>query len=63
MYKLYLLKYFGTFTIFIDSAMIEFQKHQLNNHSNTTSYLNQVVCGSPLPQTIRCFSDMIDWPR
>jgi len=29
MYKHYLLKYFGTFTIFIDCAMIECQKHQL----------------------------------
>ena len=36
MYKHYLLKHFGTFTIFIDHAMIEFQKHQLINHSNTS---------------------------
>ena len=35
MYKWYLLKYFGTFTIFIDRAVIEFQKHQLINHGNT----------------------------
>jgi len=34
-YKWYLLKYFGTFTIFIDRAVIEFEKHWLINHSNT----------------------------
>jgi hypothetical protein len=35
MYKRYLLKYFGTFTVFIDRAVIEFQKHWLINCSNT----------------------------
>jgi len=37
MYKHYLLKHFGTFTIFIDHEMIEFQKHWLINHGNTRS--------------------------
>ena len=35
-YKLYLLKYFGTFAVVIDCAVIEFQKHWLINSSNTT---------------------------
>ena len=35
MYKWYLLKYFGTFTVFIDHTVIKFQKHWLINHSNT----------------------------
>ena len=35
MYKHYLRKYFGTFYVFIDPAMIEFQKHRLYNRSNT----------------------------
>src|SRR5882762_10101197 len=34
-YKRYLLKYFGTFTIFIDRGTIEFQKHRLINRGNT----------------------------
>ena len=40
MYKCYLLKYFGTFTIFIDHTMIDFQKHWLINRGNTTSITN-----------------------
>ena len=35
MYKCYLLKYFGTFTLLIDHAVIEFQKHWLINYGNT----------------------------
>src|ERR1700692_1907148 len=38
MYKHYLLKIFGTFTVFIDRAMIEFQKHRLINRGNTTPH-------------------------
>jgi hypothetical protein len=35
MYKRYLLKHFSALTVFIDCAMIEFEKHQLINHGNT----------------------------
>ena len=35
MYKRYPLKHFGAFTVFIDRAMIEIQKHRLIN-CNTT---------------------------
>ena len=35
MYKRCLLKYFGAFTVFIDHAMIDFQKHRLINRGNT----------------------------
>ena len=37
MYTRYLLKYSGVFTVFIDCAIIEFQKHRLINHGNTIS--------------------------
>jgi hypothetical protein len=36
MYKHYPIKHFGGFIIFIDRAMIEFQKHLLINHGNTS---------------------------
>src|ERR1700683_4448706 len=36
MYARYLLKYFGVFAVFIDRAIIEFQKHRLINRGNTT---------------------------
>src|ERR1700677_763683 len=36
MYTRYLLKYFGVFTVFIDRAIIGFQKRRLINHGNTT---------------------------
>src|ERR1700685_3417104 len=35
MYTHYPIKHFGALTIFIDRAMIEFQKHQLINCDNT----------------------------
>ena len=35
-YKHYLYKYFWTFNIFIDCAVINFKKHQLHNCGNTT---------------------------
>jgi hypothetical protein len=44
MYKWHLLKYFGTFTVFIDRTVIEFQKHQLINRGNTNpsrGFLNE----------------------
>ena len=36
MYKFYLPKYFGTFAVVIDCAVIEFQKHWLINCNNIT---------------------------
>jgi hypothetical protein len=38
MYKRYLRKYFGTFTVFIDRVMIKFQKHRLINHTKTRTH-------------------------
>ena len=36
MYKFYLPKYFGTFAVVIDCAVVEFQKHWLINCNNIT---------------------------
>src|SRR5882762_7703237 len=52
MYKQHLLKYFGTSTVFIDHAVIGFQKHQLINRGNTSQILTvieeltfPIICG------------------
>src|ERR1700677_268 len=49
MYTRYLLKYFGIFTVFIDCAMIGFQKHRLINHGNTIFRFRQPSLNSAKP--------------